>query len=149
MPYVMVPVPEEHVEEVMQFMLRSIAKASEEPWDTESMSTLFDDSDELTRTLLSFVARATIKGVEVLEADAAAAVQLSHRETAAIVRELNEQAREMNRANVLVRQPTTQVMPNGRTLEKTALAMDETIAALVQEAERADLAANPLPGTSG
>ena len=33
MGYVMMPVPEEHVEAVMQFVLRAMAKASLEPWD--------------------------------------------------------------------------------------------------------------------
>jgi hypothetical protein len=35
MPYVMVPVPEEHVQDVMQFVLREMAKASHVPWDDE------------------------------------------------------------------------------------------------------------------
>jgi hypothetical protein len=149
MPYVMVPVPEEHVEEVMQFMLRTMSRASQEDWTLESVSSMFNEADELTRTLLSFTARATIKGVEVLEADAAAAVQLSHRETGAIVRELNETARDFNRPNVLVRRPSSELLPNGRTIEKTALAMEIDVATLIQEAERADLAANPIPGSSG
>ncbi len=37
MPYVMVPVPEEHVEDVMQFILRAMARASIEPWDQPSL----------------------------------------------------------------------------------------------------------------
>ena len=37
MPYVMVPVPEEHVQDVMQFILREVARASLEAWDEESV----------------------------------------------------------------------------------------------------------------
>jgi hypothetical protein len=53
MPYVMVPVPEEHVQDVMQFVLREVAKASLEPWDEKSVSELFHDGDEGSRSLLA------------------------------------------------------------------------------------------------
>lgn len=147
MPYVMVPVPEEHVEEVMQFMLRSMAKASQEDWDQASVTELFAEVDELSKMLLSHVARATVEGKEVFEGDAAAAVQLSVRETAAIVRELNEMARDLNHPSIIYRRPTSEVLPNGRTMEKNAIAVDDEIAPLILEAEKSDLAANPLPST--
>lgn len=148
MPYVMVPVPEEHVEEVMRFMLRALARASEEEWDLEAMTAIFDGSDEITRTLLSVVARATLGDKQVSDRDVAEATQLSVRESTAIIRELNELAREENRPNVLVRNPTTERLPNGRLTEKIVVAMEPEIAELIAEAERADLAANPLPGTT-
>ena len=149
MPYVMVPVPEEHVEEVMQFMLRSMARASQEDWDQENVTRVFSEVDELSKTLLSHIARATVAGKEVFEGDAAAAVQLSPRETTAIVRELNEIAREENRPSMIYRRPTNEVLPNGRTVEKTAIVADELVAPLIVEAEKADHAANPLPGAPG
>ena len=49
MPYVMVPVPEEHVEAVMQFVLRAVAQAALQDWDTESLTKLWEDSDEATQ----------------------------------------------------------------------------------------------------
>ena len=55
MGYVMMPVPEEHVEAVMQFVLRAIAKASLEPWDLASATSLYDEVDEATRSLVAFV----------------------------------------------------------------------------------------------
>jgi hypothetical protein len=148
MPYVMVPVPEEHVEDVMQFILRATLRANQEDWDQDAVISVWDDADELTRTLISFIARATVNETEVFETDAATAVQLSGRETAAIIRELNETAREFNRPNFLTRHPTVEVLPNGRTLDKMALAMELDLANLVQGAERAELEANPLPGTA-
>lgn len=146
MPYVMVPVPEEHVEEVMQFMLRSMTRAAQEEWDQEHVTRIFGEVDELSKTLLAHVARATVEGREVFESDAAAAVQLSPREAAGIVRELNELAREENRPAMIFRRPTTEVLPNGRTIEKVAIVVEEEVAPLVIEAEKVDLAANPLPG---
>ncbi|MFT5201556.1 MAG: hypothetical protein ACI9C1_000932 [Candidatus Aldehydirespiratoraceae bacterium] len=146
MPYVMVPVPEEHVEEVMQFMLKALARANQGEWDQDAVTRVFGDVDELSKTLLAHVARSTLAENEVFEADAAAAVQLSLRETAAIVRELNEAAREENLPAMIFRRPSLEVMPNGRTIEKTAIVIEEGIAPMILEAEKADLAANPLPG---
>jgi hypothetical protein len=39
----------------------------------------------------------------------------------------------------------TEVLPNGRTRDVRRLDMDTDLAALVREAERAELAANPHP----
>ena len=62
MPYVMVPVPEEHVKEVMEFVIRTMARASIEEWDEESIESLFATVDEASRSLLSVVARAATTG---------------------------------------------------------------------------------------
>lgn len=146
MPYVMVPVPEEHVEDVMNYMLRAMARANQEQWDQDNVTELFSQVDELSKALLAHVARAVTEGREVYENDAAAAVQLSQRETAAIVRELNEIAREANRPSMIFRRPTVELLPNGRTMDRFAIVVEEDVAPLVLEAEKADLAANPLPG---
>ena len=148
MPYVMVPVPEEHVEEVMQFMLRSMARASQEPWDQENVTRTFSEADEISKTLLSHIARATVAGKEVFEGDAAAAVQLSQRETTAVVRELNELSREENRPPLIFRRSAVEVLPNGRTVDKFAIVVEEDVATLIIEAEKADHAANPLTGST-
>lgn len=149
MAYVMVPVPEEYVEDVMNYMLKAMARASQEQWDQEKVTQLFAEVDELSKALLAHVSRAIVEGREVYETDAAKAVQLSQRETAAIVRELNELAREMNRPSLIFRRPTVEVLPNGRTMDRFAVVVEEDIAPLVLDAEKADLAADPLPGSAG
>jgi len=149
MPYVMVPVPEEHVQEVMQFMLRTLTRASQEEWDQENITRIFSEVDEISKTLLTHLARATMTGEEVFEASAAKAVQLSNRETTAIVRELNEVSREENRPSLIARRASVEVLPNGRSTERFAIVVEEEVAPLILEAEKADLAANPLPGSGG
>jgi hypothetical protein len=128
MPYVMVPVPEEHVQDVMQFILREMAKASLEPWDSESVSELFHEVDEAGRSLLAYTARASMSGTDITEAQAADMMQLRQREVAGIVRDLNE-----------------------RTTEKRVLWMSDELAPLVRDAERAELAEvrSPLGPTVG
>lgn len=145
MPYVMVPVPEEHVEEVMQFMLRTLSAANREPWDQESISSLFAEVDELSRALLSFVSRASLAEKELSEAEAATRVQLTPRETVAIMREINELAREWEKDTVIGRRAVQEILPNGRSQEKQILFVEDDIATLVLEAEKADLEANPHP----
>jgi hypothetical protein len=145
MPYVMVPVPEEHVQDVMQFILREVAKASLEPWDHGSISDLFHDTDEASRSLLAYTARASLAGKEVTEGQVADMMQLRQREVAGIVRELNERAAKANRHGLLVTRNVTEALPNGRTTEKRVLAIADEVAPLVRDAERAELADAPSP----
>jgi predicted ATP-dependent protease len=145
MPYVMVPVPEEHVQDVMQFVLREVAKASLAPWDEESVSELFREVDEESRSMLAYAARATISGKELTEAEVADLMQLRQREMAGIMRELNERASKANRPTLVSARTVTETLPNGRTTEKRVLWMSEELAPLVHDAERAELADVPAP----
>ena len=145
MPYVMVPVPEEHVQDVMQFILREVAKASLQPWDDESVSELFHDVDEASRSLLAYTARASMSGTDITEAQAADMMQLRQREVAGMVRELNERATKANRPTLVVTRLVNETLPNGRTTEKRVIWMSDDVAPLVRDAERAELADVPSP----
>jgi hypothetical protein len=145
MPYVMVPVPEEHVEDVMQFILREMAKASLVPWDDESISALFHEVDEASRSLLAYAARATMSGKEISDVQAADLMQIRQREVTGITRDLNERATSANRPALVSVRTVTETLPNGRTTEKRVLAMSEDVAALVRDAEREELADAPAP----
>ena len=136
MPYVNVPVPEEHVEEVMQFVLRAMTRASQEPWDDESIGKLFDEVDELSKALLAFVARAVSTGKDLSQNDAANMIQLSGREVVGIQRELNELARDAGRPPLVTQRTLTEALPNGRTTEKRTFSMEAEVALLVQAAEQ-------------
>jgi hypothetical protein len=140
MPYVMVPVPEEHVQDVMQFILREITKASLEPWDDESVTALFHEVDEAGRSLLAYAARASTSGTDISEAQVADMMQLRPREVVGIVRDLNERATKANRPPLVTARTVTETLPNGRTTEKRVLWMSDELASLVRDAERAELA---------
>ncbi len=148
MPYVMVPVPEEHVEEVMSFVLRTVNRASMVPWDPESITRLFEEVDELSRALLSFVARATLAGKQPSHLDAAKQVQLSGRETVAIMREINELGRADDHPIVISQRTVPEALPNGRSVDTQVFHMEEDVAELVREAERAELRAEGLGSTA-
>jgi hypothetical protein len=141
----MVPVPEEHVQDVMQFILREVAKASIEPWDGESLSVLFHEVDEASRSLLAYTARGAMGGEDITEGQAADMMQLRQREVAGIVRELNERAAKANRPVLVITRTVTETLPNGRTTEKRVLSMSDEVTPLVHNAERAELANIPSP----
>jgi hypothetical protein len=145
MPYVMVPVPEEHVEAVMQFILRSLARASMDDWDSDSIGEMWHDVDEACRSVLAFVARASLGGAELDVNEVARKLQLTPRETAAVVNELNNVAREANRPAFILMRNVTAALPNGRVTEKRVLQMESDVAQLVNDAEQAELREAPHP----
>ena len=145
MPYVMIPVPEEHVEDVMQFTLRAIAQAEIEPWDTESITQTYGDVDEATRSLLAFVARASFDGEALAAADAARQIQLTVREAVGISNELSILTREAKRPSLIVARNVPERLPNGRVTEKRVFQMDPEVAELIQAAEQAELRSQPDP----
>lgn len=145
MPYVMVPVPEEHVEEVMQFMLRAMSRANLAEWDQESVDALYAQIDEFGRSALAVVGRHAAAEKELPEADLASFLQLSPRESIAIVREVNEACRELERPSLLLRRTFTEVLPNGRANDVAVVGMDEDAIALVNVAVDADRAAASGP----
>ena len=146
MPYIMIPVPEEHVEEVMQYTLRAIAQAAIEPWDTESVTEIYSEVDEATRSLLAFVARASFEGEELAATKAAQQIQLTVREAAGIINELSSLTRDTNRPGLIQSRTVPERLPNGRVTDKRVFQMDREIAELVQAAEQAELrgASSPL-----
>jgi hypothetical protein len=145
MPYVMLPVPEEHVEEVMQFILRAIARAAIEPWDAESIGKIFNEVDEASRSLVAFVARASVEGAELDAADAARKIQLTVREVSGIINELNALTRDSNHPSLINTRMAAERLPNGRVTEKRVLQMDPEVADFVRAAEQAELQAAPHP----
>ena len=145
MPYVMVPVPEEHVQDVMQFVLREVAKASQQPWDEASVTALFHDVDEASRSVLAYAARAAMGGTDISEAQVADMLQLRQREVAGILRDLNERASRDNRPALVSARVVTETLPNGRTAQKRVVWMSDEVAPAVREAERAELAHVPSP----
>jgi hypothetical protein len=139
LPYVMVPVPEEHVAAVMQFILQAIQKASLEEWDAESLANLWEDADEATRSLLAFAARAASSQTELEVGEAARQIQLTQRDVTAIVNELSSVAREASRAPLLSLRTTTERLPNGRTTQSRVVSISPEVAETIREVERAEL----------
>jgi hypothetical protein len=143
MDYVMVPVPEEHVIDVMQHVARLVARASVVPWDDDAVVGLFEEVDEATRSVLSVVARSAVAGKELSDEDAAASVELSVRELRTIVRDLGDIALRDKREPILVLREMPVVLRNGRTVHKRMFTMTDAVARTIRAHERESVSAPP------
>lgn len=151
MPYVMVPVPEEHVQEAMEAILRITRQAQLNPWDAESIDQFFRAEDEPSKALLSLVARASRAGKQLSQVTVADTIELSQREVVGMMREINDLARAADRPPLLVHEEVTETLPNGRTRLSAVISIDPEYAQLIQDAEKAELAetGHPLGGLPG
>ncbi len=61
MPWVMLPVPEDRVLEVMQFVVRSLRPATSS-WDKESVAKVWSEVDVPGRSMLALLAHAALVG---------------------------------------------------------------------------------------
>jgi len=145
MPYVMVPVPEEHVEEAMGAVLRIIAKGRTVSWDRDAVNEFYGEIDESARMLLASTARSVVNGKDLSQKMAADTTQLTERELLGIMRELNDRSGQNSRPSILLNQPFTETLPNGRTRESRVFTMEPAVASWVADAERAELSAAPHP----
>lgn len=151
MGYVMVPVPEEHVEEVMQTILRVAAQARTKPWDAEAIGDWFRRSDEVTKAVLSVVARGSLKQGKVADARVAEAVELSIREILGLIRELNEAVERESRPSIVFHRVEAETLPNGRVTEQRVIWSNSDVASWIRAAEQEELASTPhhLMGNDG
>jgi hypothetical protein len=139
MEYVMVPVPDEFVVDVMQYVARLVARASVVPWTKESVELYFDELEEINRALLSVVSRAIVAGKDMSEEDAAESLELSTREIRGLVREINEGAQRNKSEPLVVLREATVQLRNGRTVQRRLFAMNESVARMIRAYERASL----------
>lgn len=145
MGFVMVPVPEEHVEEAMTMILRISARARLKDWDQAALSELFHTLDEPSKSVLSVVGRATLAKKAIDDVAVSEAIEFTRREVLGITRELNEQANASGYPALIVVRQEVETLPNGRTREQRLFSMTTELALLVREAEQEELRAAPHP----
>lgn len=145
MGFVMVPVPEEHVEEAMTMILRISARARLKEWDQGALSELFHGLDEPSKSVLSTVARAMLAKTTIDDVAVAEAIEFTRREVLGITREINEQANALGYPPVVVVRQEVETLPNGRTREQRLFTMTTELASMVRGAEQEELAAEPHP----
>jgi hypothetical protein len=149
MPYVMVPVPEEHVLEVMGTVLRVAARQShDEPpkqWDQQAVTGFFGKANEPTRGLLSFLAHPKRAGREFIPPDIARALELEASEVSGLLGPLNREFRRANRVPLFESRVHPETSPSGRTLRRRRLMMRQENAQMVRAAEQALREVEPDP----
>jgi hypothetical protein len=120
MEHVMVPVPEEHLAEVKQYLQWNTASVPMGSWDTDAAAHFVTSLDELAARVLMHAAAAADEVVVLTIPDAAAAAGCTEREILGLVVELNAAARAASGppfilATALVH-GTTETGPQGWTL---------------------------------
>jgi hypothetical protein len=141
----MVPVPEEHVVEVMQHVTKLIQKASREPWDRDAIDELFLEADEGVRSLLSVVASATLKGQDITASEAARALELQLRDLGPIQAPITEAATDANRVPLIEMVSSERTGPAGRVRQVRNMSMDREVAEMIRAAELKLLEQEPHP----
>ena len=147
MDYVMVPVPEEHVVDVMLHVARLVARASVVPWTDEAVVELFDEVDEASRSLLGLVARSAAAGKEVHDEEAADALELNVREVRELVRLLDDVCARGNRESILSVRDATVVLRNGRSVQRRVYVMADSVTRAIRAHERQTLGDGKRPPT--
>ncbi len=135
----MVPVPDEFVVDVMQYVARLVARASVIPWTKESIEQFFDETEEINRALLSFVARSTVAGKDVSDEDAAESLELSVREINALSRDINTEAQRNKNEPLLGLREAQVQLRSGRVAQRRLFNMNESVARMIRSYERASL----------
>lgn len=140
MSYVMVPVPEEHVRSVMRYVLHLIESQGEEEgsrrdlqdWDEDSMRSFFEESDEITRALLSYLSHPD-HAPGVRRQKLAQSLELQGY-LPKVLKEVRERCKEYGRPS-----PVVSSWVGGVSTEDSVhlLGMKERVAQLVRSAERA------------
>jgi hypothetical protein len=147
--FVMVPVPEEFVNDVVQLVARLNLQrgfgGSSNPWDAPAIERFFLEANEETRTLLSVVARGSLAGKRVTEQIAADFMQVGMAEASKILRGMNASLRQAQRAQLVQVDVVSEPLPSGRMREKRFFTMEREIAQMVRAAERAEKALEPHP----
>lgn len=152
MGYVMVPVPEEFVQEAMKMVIRLSRSDAMNEWDQEAVTQLFHDVSEMEKAVLSAVARGSLGEEQSVREDIVArSMEHSVREIREIAREINSRATDDLFGRIIAITTTTETLPNGRMRDERRFSMSEELAEWVREAEReeAKQAPHPLLGDDG
>lgn len=145
MPYVMIPVPEEHVQEAMEVVLRISRRAELTDWTQEDVTDFYNRIDEAARSLIAIAARSVLSGKQLSHTEAADATHISTREVSGIVRDVNAEASDLGHPSLLLSTEVDEALPNGRVRQVRIVTMARNLATFVNTAEREELAAAPNP----
>ncbi len=146
--YVMVPVPKQHVQGVMAYLVRRFkAEPQQElkPWDQAAVDHLFLESNEMTRGMLSFLAHPSRVGKEFAPVDIARALEVAVSDVAGLLGPMMRAIKKDHRQSVFESRMVSHVGASGKTTRRSSLSMSEEIAEMVRTAEKTAAALEPHP----
>jgi hypothetical protein len=126
--YVMVPVPEEHLEEVMNFVRWHTVKPPAVTFDEQAVAWAIRGVDDMSRTLLGAAAAAALEGRDVTASDLGRASSCSYREVVGAILEINQL---LLKAGGLQATLMMRPAPGERDLSERVVSMPEPLARIV------------------
>lgn len=137
MRYVMVPVPTEHVLDVMRWVLfRAPEDGDVATRDSARVTKLVSEADELTRSILLLVAAAAVRDEPLRLSDIADELDHDPQVVRTAVRDVNQHALGAGR-NLLTVRSETAVGVHGNTGKIAYIAMRPDLARMVRAAAKA------------
>lgn len=135
--YVMVPIPERYVGEVMGHLMIMGVQEQTDPWESTEVHEFFDRCGDLEKALLAYVARRVLAGQEVEATQVTDFLRLTEDQLEATVGELNQLAMARRRPVVvfLVDGPKDS---EGAVSGPRTLRMSETVAGDIDAADAMD-----------
>jgi hypothetical protein len=136
----MVPVPEEHVEQVMKFVVSLSERGRRQPeeaapWDPDSIGELVRNSESRLRGVLSFLAQPENADREFPPRDLAAALSLRSEELAGLVGPLSRRAKAAGHPSPIQSRKATVAGPGGARRRQRVLVMPADVAEMVRAAD--------------
>ncbi len=141
--YVMVPVPEHLVPEVMRQVLVLLSKEVMQAWDQESLDEVYGEMDETSKTIVSIAARAKTRGEPTTADEIASSAGLAVGQVMNLIRAVNAAADEGNRPVIVQINVTDEELANGRTVRRRYVEVNDKVAEMILVAESAERAALP------
>jgi hypothetical protein len=138
--FVMVPVPEEHVLEVMAYVTRLAEQpapagaAPAQQWDQERVDRLVAESNDRTRALLGFIAHRSRAGKEVAPREIAAGLGFERSDIPGILGPLNRQFRRDHLAPLFESRVRTVTNAEGRPEKRRTIVLPKDSARMVRTA---------------
>jgi len=133
----MVPVPEEHVSQVMRMVVRLTDNAPEslQPWDEDAVAQLFAEVGEPARALLSYLAHQSRAGKELRPKDVADGLHREQSDVPGIIGPLNRHCHRAKRPPPVESRSVTVTSRLGKPVRRRTLVMHEDIATMIRAAE--------------
>lgn len=134
MRFVFVPVPVEHEDKITAQIMQLSLRAALNNWDAQSITQVFGEADERSRSIISQVAHAMVEGGGICARDLADRAGSSELDIIDLIEEVNRFCQERSRPSLIMTK--LESLPDGQVGTRRLLMMGRPFAEFVLQAER-------------
>mgnify|MGYP005616239381 CR=1 FL=1 len=136
MPYVMVPVPEEHEQEFMSELMQFSLRESLNAWDRDVLGPFVDGLVDHDRTLVSALAQATERGQRLTRTQVCTLLGLDLPQVSVLVDDLNRRSNDLSQPYLVLTGPA--VSADGGEADQVLLVTKSAAAIVLARLEEPD-----------